>query len=251
MRSYVHFTLAASAFVFVSVPRSTDAAAFQSATVVCHEDALDEICAGYSFFTTPSPGDLCIDPDDFTTCQTIYEGGWSWTYTFIEGFEDGTDLTQEDQEEVAAAETGLEVTVTMEDDQSTCEITVGNETCAGCSAAECVVANVTYDCLNIDMGSLSMDCVEVEPIFYPLELGDDFMTNNTFGAPMTNDEVGEPMTNDEVGEPMTNDEPQPMTNDEPQPGGASDPGAAGSWNGPSHVATVLVMLASCLTAFYE
>ena len=210
MSPFLRFSLAAAAAALL-LAKHTDAAASQSAEVMCL-DEMEEICVGFAFFTTPSPGELCVDPDDETTCETIFEGGYSWTYTFVEGFEEGTDLSLEDSEEVAAAETGLEITVTMEDDLETCEITIGNETCASCSAVECTGFNVTYDCLNVDMGSLSMDCVPVEPIFYPLETGlDGNMTDPGFP---TN---GDPMTNDEMGDPMTNDEPVP----EPFDGGSS------------------------------
>ena len=182
MSLLLRFSLATIAALLLVFSQHVDAAVSQSTEVVCLDETMDEICVGFAFFTTPSPGELCVDPDDETTCETILEGGYSWTYTFIEGFEEGTDLTEEDAEEVAAAETGLEVTVAMEDDLSTCEITVGNETCASCSAAECTGFNVTYDCLNVDMGSMSLDCVPVEPIFYPLEIGDmaspGFPTNN-------------------------------------------------------------------------
>ena len=209
MNALFRFSMATAATLLLA-SKYANAAASQSAEVMCLDD-MEEICVGFAFFTTPSPGELCVDPDDETTCETIFEGGYSWTYSFIEGFEEGTDLTEEDAEEVAAAETGLEVTVTMEDDLSTCEITVGNETCAACSAAECTGFNVTYDCLNVDMGSMSMDCVPVEPIFYPLETGMDGGNMTMPGDPMTNDEVSDPATNDEVGDPMTNDEPVPET----------------------------------------
>jgi hypothetical protein len=181
MNSFLRFALAAATLM-----ARADAAAFTTSEVVCLEE-LDEICTGFSFFTTPSPGTLCVDPDDETTCETIYEGGYSWTYSFVEGYEEGTDLGEEDPEDVAAAETGLEVSVTMDDSLSTCEITVGNETCTSCSIAACTGFNVTYDCLNVDMGSMSMECVAVEPIFYPLELEDGNVTTLP-GSPTTDDE---------------------------------------------------------------
>ncbi|KAL3918144.1 MAG: hypothetical protein SGARI_007544, partial [Bacillariaceae sp.] len=181
MSSFLRFSLAAAAAALLFA-KHADAAAFESAEVVCLDD-MEEICTGFGFFTTPSPGEFCVDPADPATCETILEGGYTWGYTFIEGFEAGTDLSLEDPEEVTAAETGLEVMVTMDDDLSTCEITVGNETCASCSAVECTGFNVTYDCLNVDMGSMSMDCVPVEPIFYPLEIDDDSMGNMTSTEP--------------------------------------------------------------------
>ncbi|KAG7362855.1 hypothetical protein IV203_026215 [Nitzschia inconspicua] len=180
MNSFVRFSLA----VLAMAVSSADAAAYVSTTVVCLDESLDEVCVGNSFFTSPSPGLICEDPEDLENCEPIYEGGWSWEYRFIEGFEDGTDLTLEDPDDVAAAETGLVVMVTLDDDQSACEIMVGNETCVECSAAECTGLNITYDCTNIDMGSMSMDCTEVEPIFYPFE-----MYNETDGNGTTTDDV--------------------------------------------------------------
>lgn len=179
MNLSTRFSLAVAALVVSYV----NGAAFTSATVVCLEDSMDEICVGNAFFTTPSPGELCEDPDDPDTCETIYEGGWTWEYHFIEGFDEGTDLTLEDPDDVAAAETGLVVSISLDDDGSTCEIMVGNETCAECSAAECTGLNVTYDCTNVDMGGMSMECVTLEPIFYPLDMFNE--TGNT-----TDDEVG-------------------------------------------------------------
>jgi hypothetical protein len=182
MNSFVRFSLAIAALAV----SSADAAAFQSATVVCLEDN-DEICVGNAFFTTPSPAETCEDPDDPDTCTTVYEGGWTWEYSFIEGFDEGTDLTLEDPDDVAAAETGLTVSISLDDDESTCEIMVGNETCAECSAAECTGFNITYDCTNVEMGGMSMDCESLEPIFYPLDMFNE--TGNETGVEGTDDEV--------------------------------------------------------------
>lgn len=172
MNSFTRLFLAAAAMAI----SSADAAAFVSTTVVCVDD-MDEVCVGNSFFTTPSPGTLCEDPSDPSTCETIYEGGWSWEYNFIEGYEEGTDLSLEDPDDVTAAETGLVISIMLEDDATTCEIMVGNETCAECSAVGCTGLNVTYDCTNVDMGAMSMECEPLEPIFYPLE-----MFNSTGGT---------------------------------------------------------------------
>jgi hypothetical protein len=174
MNSFLRFCL-----VFAAFAPAVDGAAFTSATVVCLEDS--DICAGNAVFTSPSPGEVCEGSDDVTNCTIIYSGGWSWEYRFIEGYDEGTDLTLEDPDDVAAAETGLVVLVTLDDDEI-CEINVGNETCAECSTSECSGFNVTYDCTNVDMGAMSMDCVALEPIFYPLEMSNGTGTDDEMGG---------------------------------------------------------------------
>jgi hypothetical protein len=145
-------------------------AAFTSSIVECLPDSMDEVCTGLSFFTTPSPAESCTDPMNPDTCTTELLGGWTWEYNFIEGIEEGTDLLELDPDEVDAAEIGLTVFVSLDDDLTTCSVSINNETCADCSTADCGENEFTYDCTNVDMGGLSAACEPVEPIFYPLLL---------------------------------------------------------------------------------
>jgi uncharacterized membrane protein YgcG len=182
MNNLLRLSLVLAAFV-----PAIDGAAFMGTIVTCLVDS--DVCAGNSFFTTPSPGQTCDDPADPANCTTIYSGGWSWTYNFIEGFDNGTDLSLEDPDDVAAAETGLVVAITLDDDE-VCEISVGNETCAECSVADCAEFNVIYDCTNIDMGGMSMECVALEPIFYPLSMSNETGMGEVGGSGGTGSESG-------------------------------------------------------------
>ncbi len=222
MNSCLRFFLATAALSVASKTiQHVDAAAFVSSNVTCLPDT--NVCIGWGYYTSPSPAQTCEDPEDPNSCTTTYVGGWSWTYTFVEGLEEGTDVAELDVDEVTAAETGLVIEVRLEDDEETCEITVGNATCDMCSAAECVESSnstyaVTYDCSNVDMGTMSLDCTPLTPIFYPLEI-----SGNETDASGTGGETGGTMV--------------------PTSGGMLS-----TWSGPSlFVSTVVVLAFSFLS----
>ena len=148
--------------------------------VIC----LDEdpsICIGEREVYGPSPilSSECFDepiPDD---CEVTYRGGFMWISRFVTGLQEGSEtyeLTETEREEHF---TGLEITVRMEDNY-TCSVKVGNETCDSCTS--CYDEGIPYyadttstgyaftaDCTNIDNGK-TVECMSAEdPFFYPLE----------------------------------------------------------------------------------
>jgi len=153
-----------------------DASTEYNPTVTCLTEA-PTICAGISYGVGPSP---FMNGD---TNTTTYMGGWKFTFDFMEGLEmyNGTILAEDVLAEVNA--TLLEVSVTIDDDGS-CVIDVGSDTCSSCSTELCGfddIANgdtdlplsVTFDCTNVVNGRASLPevCESVElydGVFYPL-----------------------------------------------------------------------------------
>ena len=165
----------ATAVALASTSSGVEAAAYLSGTVECLPESSTDICVGEAFFTSPSPAVACNDPTDPNNCTTLYLGGYSWKYEFVQGLENGTDVYDLDPDVAAKAKTGLVVTVTIDDD-STCSIDVGNnETCNACSDVNCGGNNATaisFDCTNVPNGRASTSCELLEKIFYPLMLDD-------------------------------------------------------------------------------
>ena len=142
-----------------------DAAMSMSLEVACLPES-PEVCVGEVAMTSPSPGMICADPNDPDNCTVQYFGGYSWSYKFVEGFEEGT--TDYGYDEINNAKTGLEVRVTVDDDKNTCDITVGTEKCIMCSAANCGDGDdISYDYTNLNNGK---ECEPLGPIFYPFGL---------------------------------------------------------------------------------
>ena len=166
----------ATAVALASTSTGVEAAAYSSGTVECLPESSTDICVGEAFFTSPSPAVACDDPTDPNNCTTLYLGGYSWKYEFVQGLENGTDIYYDLNPDVAAkAKTGLVVTVTIDDD-SACSIDVGNnETCNACSDANCggnATTAISFDCTNVPNGRASTSCEPLEKIFYPLMLDD-------------------------------------------------------------------------------
>jgi len=158
----------APSFLVVNV---VDAAAFMEVIVKCLPEDPD-VCIGELFTATPSPAIMCKDPDTLATCETMYMGGYSWTYDFVEGLQEGTD----DFDAIEAAKTGLSITIDVDDD-ATCKVLIGDETCSVCSTEGCNSdSSIKYDCTNIDNGGESFDeCASMddEPFIYPLRLASE------------------------------------------------------------------------------
>jgi hypothetical protein len=92
-----------------------------------------------------------------------------------------------DSDGIARAETGLVVTVNI-DDMNTCDITVGKEVCTMCSAADCGGGtSVSFDCTNVNNGrtSSTTECEFLDTIFYPLVELDDEITTETANTNLT------------------------------------------------------------------
>ncbi|OEU14394.1 hypothetical protein FRACYDRAFT_240934 [Fragilariopsis cylindrus CCMP1102] len=164
----------ATAVALASTSSGVEAAAYSSGTVECLPESSTDICVGEAFFTSPSPAVACNDPTDPNNCTTLYLGGYTWKYEFVQGLENGTDIYDLDPDVAAKAKTGLVVTVTIDDD-SACSIDVGNnETCNACSDANCGenATAISFDCTNVPKGRASTSCEPLEKIFYPLLLDD-------------------------------------------------------------------------------
>ena len=123
------------------------------------------VCVGMTGMSTPSPA--VIDG------VLQYMGGYSWSYTFVEGLEEGTF---NDWATVNEHKTGLTVQVSIDSDKTTCEVEVNGEMCNWCSTEGCDVndsdipQSIQYDCTNVKDGKASTDeCEEYKPILYPFE----------------------------------------------------------------------------------
>jgi hypothetical protein len=175
--SFLVVVVATAVALASTTSSGVEAAAYSSGTVECLPESSTDICVGEAFFTSPIPAVACNDPTDPNNCTTLYLGGYSWKYEFVQGLENGTDIYNLDPDNVAAkAKTGLVVTVTIDDD-SACSIDVGNnKTCNACSDANCggnATTAISFDCTNVPNGRASTSCEPLEKIFYPLIMLDD------------------------------------------------------------------------------
>ncbi len=129
------------------------------------------ICIGQQTELGPTPAIDCSDLSDPTSCKTIYIGGYTYQYTFVQGLEEGNT----DVEAIEKAKTGTTVTVYIDNDESTCEVAIGIRSCLKCSTDGCTSSGfpnaVKYDCSNLKNGRSNMDtCAPLEPFLNPFEL---------------------------------------------------------------------------------
>ncbi len=131
---------------------------------VCHPDNPD-MCYGEKTYWSPSPVTLCEGPSNNDTCETTYQGGWGWEYVFMKGLKEG----MEDPEAIRQAEKYLSLVVTVDDDESTCNIQISDVDCNSCSTEGCAFGQVKYDCTNIEKGTASLETCEPvdDPFLYP------------------------------------------------------------------------------------
>merc|ERR1712238_6371 len=149
-----------------------------SLTVTCLPDA-PTICAGSSSGMGPF-----IGFDEFT--NTTNAGGWQYTYEFMEGLETYNGTYVDPTVLAEANATTMEVSVTIDED-GTCVIDVGDDTCASCSTdpdlcynivtdadadADDLSQSVTFDCTNVVNGRSSLpkvcESLNTDTVFYPL-----------------------------------------------------------------------------------
>jgi hypothetical protein len=167
------YLVAATAAALSTSTAGVEAAAYMSGTVECLPES-PTICVGSAFFTSPSPAVACNDPTDPDNCISSNVGGYSWEYNFVKGLENGTSTFDLEQNVIDKAETGLVVTVKIDDD-SACTIDVGNnDTCAACSDVNCGgdATAISFDCTNVENGRASKGCEPLEKILYPLMIDD-------------------------------------------------------------------------------
>ena len=138
--------------------------------VECHPDN-PSICRAKKTSWTPSPVLSCASNE---TCVPTLAGGWGWEYNFMKGLEEG----MEDEEVIDKTPVSLSIEVTLEDDETTCNIKVSDkgkmvdDDCQSCSAEGCEFGHVKYDCTNLfakGMGKSSLEECEAvdEPFLYP------------------------------------------------------------------------------------
>jgi len=180
---------------------TVDAGAMTDGTVYCHPEAPD-LCVGRLDQSGPSPFEQCYESTNgMRNCTDGYMGGYSFTWTFVEGLENGTDTYDIPfdvfEEEYA---TGLKVSVKVDDDNNCLGVTVGNDTCTSCTV--CEEKNISYssytdlfvvsaDCTNLENGRV-VECGLMKPFFYPFELAtDDSQTPNTGESTTTKGETSE------------------------------------------------------------
>jgi len=134
--------------------------------VTCHPKVPD-ICYGEKTAWSPSPALYCPDPPSNETCVPTYEGGWGWEYIFVKGLEEGT----EDPEVIAGAKV-FTTRVTIEDDETTCNVSISGQDCSMCSAEDCDgFAEIKFNCTNLEKAVSSLDeCVSVDEFFHPYPL---------------------------------------------------------------------------------
>lgn len=131
--------------------RGVDAAAWFDDTVYCHPEA-PEICVETTYETSPSPSLICADNDP-SNCSTVYVGGYERSYSFVNGLPS--------------------VTVKIEDDLTTCTVSVGTDKCTSCSSScegdsEGPAFLISYDCTNLANGATSDGiCESIGKVFYP------------------------------------------------------------------------------------
>merc|ERR1712183_911991 len=98
--------------------------------------------------------------DEFDPDCTEYIGGWNWFFEFVDG--NLVDEGETDYDVIENAMTGLTVMVKVEDDKTTCEVTVNETlTCQTCSLDGCFTNfspdSIKYDCTNLENGRSSLD----------------------------------------------------------------------------------------------
>ncbi len=130
--------------------------------VTCHPES-KEWCYGIKTVWTPSPALICPDPPSDETCAPTYEGGWGWSYEFVHSLEEGNT----DPDIINNSLRGLTITVTLEDDETTCVVNAKKD-CDFCSAEGCDgFGQIKYDCTNIPTGLSSLDeCVSLDEDFF-------------------------------------------------------------------------------------
>ena len=113
-------------------------------------------------------GGICVDERTITTPIEEGVGGWTWTYDFVDGLDD---------------ETELQVTVQVDETLTECAILVNDEECNGCSLLSCdwdgfgmnlgvgmSPLGVKFDCRNFDEGIGDFSsCYALDPFVYPFE----------------------------------------------------------------------------------
>ena len=168
---------AISSLLALFVARNAEAATALDPTVKC-DPAMPAICRGSLEVFTPSPAQI----DD----EVFYIGGYDWFYSFVRGLPDGyVDTYSGYPSDYGIYNYGPSVHLRMEDDQKTCSVTVGNETCSSCQLCGWEADKQTYsfsaNCTNVqtqdylpDVGAGKlMECTPILPFFYPLEIPAD------------------------------------------------------------------------------
>jgi len=148
------------------------ALASSSPMVECHPHPTQpqkEVCLTNFVFISPSPSGPPTATDPYT-----WVGGWSWSYTFVEGIPEGTYTEYvgdgEPYVELNTNNTmGERVTVAIDDNHKTCRIS-GCQSCTLCQVGEWTSnerqnAYFQADCTNLPGGRNVTTCESVLPFF--------------------------------------------------------------------------------------
>jgi hypothetical protein len=216
--------------------------------VTCENITLDDsstfqACA-IGDFTGPSPA-------QFENGTTIYMGGYSNNYEFVQGLEQGFDTTTLTEVELSNAKTGIVVNVGR-DDYDGCTVSVTTtqngtkDDCASCTY--CGNETYTADCTNIENGRMVYcETAAVETVYFPLTEaaleGSRNATNATDAPAPSPTIVREPVSaptdtnNGSVSAPVA---PAPVS----APTTASPPNATPTTSGAAGNGSLLFVLAS-------
>lgn len=147
-------------FVVAFLPAVVHSATWLSPFVTCRNITADDatsfqVCAT-SEGTSPSPF-------GFENGTTVYLGGWTSSFSIVQGVPDGFDITEESLPE--GAETNITVLVSR-DDNDACTVTVTGELdCVSCTY--CGGNAYSADCTNLNHGRM-VECEPTSGVYYPL-----------------------------------------------------------------------------------
>ena len=162
-----HFVIFVIPFASLSLQR-VEAWVALDPTVKCQPSSPD-ICIGEMALSGPSPFINC--PEDFTDeseCEGGYMGGWTWDFHFVEGLDEGSPTEALSEEERAEHFIGPEVFITLDDDQSTCSVSLLGAPCSSCVVCNFAESQISADCTNLPFGGI-VECETPGPMFYPLD----------------------------------------------------------------------------------
>lgn len=128
-----------------------------------------DICIGEMTLSGPSPYFSC--PEGFTDeseCVGGYKGGWTWDFSFVDGLLEGSPTEVLTEEERTEHFTGPELFITLDDDESTCSVSLLGAPCNSCEVCNFAESQISADCTNLPSGGI-VECEIPGPMFYPLE----------------------------------------------------------------------------------
>lgn len=158
-------TFFASALALSGLVLADDSDVENSVEVVCLNFEDPSICIGEKTTVEPKRDYDCPDLPDTSTCgYTTRSGNYKWEFVFVDGLSEG----EGNLPVIEAAKTGLVVKVEVEEDLTTCTISIGDgQTCNSCEVASVmdIPTSLSFDCLNLPDGRETVSILE--PFLYP------------------------------------------------------------------------------------